>query len=251
VQLQGAALLLSISPDELADVIAESLGTTVEGINSGKASFAAIYRLALSTGIGGGLIDIDNAIQLEKAAYGILDSFLFAGGLAIPSVIQSGLAAYFTELTPKDFDMTDADELKLLVLESVRLYPPVLGVPYIDATTGQRHVPLAGFAGYDQSVYGCDASEFRIRGNLEYYHTRSLNWAESALPVNLPAHTNHVCPARSLSFNMILGFLEAVDAAMWCVDPATEIIRENGPTFWSDFTLTRKVDGEECVEIQI
>jgi hypothetical protein len=170
-----------------------------------------------------------------------LDSFLFAGGLSIPAVVQAGLAAYFTELTPKKFDMTDVENLKLLALGSIRLYPPVIGVPYIDTTTGQRHVPLPGYAGLDQSVYGLDANEFRIRGDLQYYHSRSLNWADSALPVDGKAHTNHICPGRSMSFNMIVAFWEALDAIMWCVDPSTEIKKENGPTCWSSFTLTKKV----------
>jgi hypothetical protein len=245
VQLQGAAFLLSIFPDESVDVLAETVGATVKGINAAKANFANIYKDALSAGLGGNLIDISDSILMEKAAYSILDSFLFAGGLSVSAVIQAGLAAYFTGLTPNKFDMKNVDDLKLLVLESVRLYPPVLGVPYIDADTGQRHVPLVGFAGFDQSVYGSDASEFRIRGDLQYYHTRSLNWAESALPLDGQAHTNHVCPGRSMSFNMILAFWESLDATMWCVDPATEIKRENGPTFWSDFTLTKKV-GRKC-----
>jgi hypothetical protein len=121
VQLQGAAFLLSIFPDESVDVIATTLGTTVAGINAGKALFANIYKGALIAGIGSGLIDISDIIQLEKAAYAILDSFLFAGGLSIPAVIKASLAAYFTGLTPNKFDMTNVDDLKLLVLESVRL----------------------------------------------------------------------------------------------------------------------------------
>jgi hypothetical protein len=58
--LQSAAFLLSIFPDESVDVIATQLasGTTVAGINAGKALLQISTKIPLSAGIGGDLIDI-------------------------------------------------------------------------------------------------------------------------------------------------------------------------------------------------
>lgn len=220
------------------------LGTSVAAINEGKKGFVALYKSILP-GIfqefAGDGDDVDLDVELTKTAIAVLDSFLFAGGASVPSTIKNGLAAYYSGLTPKrnKFSMTDPMDLGLLVLETVRSYPPVLGFPYIDKTTGQRSAPLPGMAGYDRNVYGGDADRFRIRGDLDYYHERSLNWADSALPVDGKPFSNRVCPARSMSYSMIIAFWEALDATQWCVDPDTPIVEETGPTFWSDFKLIR------------
>lgn len=235
LSLQSISNLLAILPETLVDDVALDLGTSVADVNSGKALFVNIYKTILE----GGLLQGHSDIEITKAAIIVLDAFLFAGGLSVPSTIKNGLAAYYTGLTPESFDITNSADLGVLVLETVRSFPPVLGFPYIDGVTGQRHAPLAGFAGYDRRVYGGDADKFRIRGDLAYYHERSVNWADSALPFDGNESSNHVCPARSMSYSMISAFWEALDATQWCVDPETTITEETGPTFWSDFMLKK------------
>jgi len=236
LSLQSASLLLAIAPSELVDLLAEQFGTSVAQVNGGKRAFVELYKTILPS-IFPELAGDD--IELSKTAMALLDSFLFAGGASVPSTIKNGLAAFFQGLTPKGekFSMNDPKDLGLLVLETVRSYPPVLGVPYINTATGQRYAPLAGMAGYDKNVYGRDADEFRIRGDLSYYHARSLNWADAALPVDGVPGSSHVCPGRSMSYSMIVAFWEALQADRWCVNPDTPIVKETGPTFWSDFTI--------------
>jgi len=238
LSLQSASLLLAISPSDLVDVVAEQFGTSVAQVNGGKRAFVELYKTILPS-IFPELAGDD--IELSKTAMALLDSFLFAGGASVPSTIKNGLAAFFQGLTPKGkkFSMKDPKDLGILVLETVRSYPPVLGVPYINAATGQRYAPLAGMAGYDKRVYGHDADKFRIRGDLAYYHARSLNWADAALPVDGIPGSSHVCPGRSMSYSMIVAFWEALQADQWCVNPDTPIVKETGPTFWSDFTISK------------
>jgi hypothetical protein len=58
--------------------------------------------------------------------------------------------------------------------------------------------------------YGEDVLDFRIRGDLAYYHECSLNFADAAGPLDGFPGTNHICPAKSLAVNMIAAFLKAL-----------------------------------------
>lgn len=127
-----------------------------------KKNYLASYEKAIRKCIASGHItnlSADDAEGIKKTAWGMLDALIFAGGLSVPGVIHGGLAAYYTGLTGTDFDINDPNQAPLLVMESIRNYPPVLGVPY--HIGGHRHAPLAGMGGYDKSVYGDDALEFR------------------------------------------------------------------------------------------
>jgi hypothetical protein len=206
-QIQGAATLLAISPAPSIHQVATAIGLPVANLNAFKTSFVNIYENVIKSN--SNLMDMLDG-HSRKGALALLDTFLFAGGLSVPSVIQSSIAAYMTCLTDEKFDATDAKSLTLLALESIRLFPPVLAFPYI-LKNGQRQNPLPGFGGYDRAVYGNDADEFRIRGDISYYHSRSLNWADAALPVQDQPKTARVCSGRSLSLSMASAFLEALD----------------------------------------
>lgn len=213
LNLQGASLLLAIVPAQFVGQVAEQLGTSVAEVNAGKDAFLNIYRDKLVEMVNDGTLESELVTDrdFDLAAAALLDSFLFAGGLSVPGVIKAGLAAFYTGLTNKGgkkIDMTDRHDLALLALESIRVYPQVLGFPYFNSETGQRLATLVGMAGYDKSVYGHDASDFRIRGDLTYYHQRSLNFADAALPVDGDddGSTSRVCPARSMSVAMAVGF---------------------------------------------
>jgi len=237
--------------------------------------------------------DYDRHITIT--ARGVLDALIFAGGLSVPGLIFSGLAAYYTGLTGTEFDITDPGQAPLLVMETIRNYPAVLGVPYLmpdgtdeDGNTKyHRRAPLAGMGGYDKGVYGEDALEFRIRHSapdggdgLEFYKSHSIDWADSAKPVDGKPWSSRICPAKSMSYNMVLAFWEAMDPTNWCVrersertriywselsspparflplplalahprfarryvDPETEISRENGPVWWTNYDLHRRCE---------
>lgn len=236
LELQGASLFLGISPPSLVDMLAASIGTSVAAVNAGLASFVSLYESVLPSIFQEEFDEVD----LTKTAMTLLDSFLFAGGASVPSTIKNGLAAYYEGLTPKGrFSMTNPMDLGVLVLETARSYPPVLGFAYIDNVTGRRYASVPGMSGFDRSIWGGDADKFRIRGDLSYYHARTLNWADSALPVDGIPGSNHVCPARSMSYSMVVAFWEALNAEQWCVDSATPIVKESGPTFFSDFKILK------------
>ena len=167
--LRGASVFLAILPAAFVDIVAAQIGTTVADINQGKKAFVGIYRNVLVDLIAAGLIttELPTEDDVTKAAITILDGFIFAGGASVPSTIKSGLAAYYTGLTPNgQFDTTNPQDLGVLALETIRSYPPVLGFPYIEASTDKRQAPMPGFSGYDKGVYGGDADRFRIRGDL-------------------------------------------------------------------------------------
>ncbi|KAL7567099.1 hypothetical protein ACA910_009428 [Epithemia clementina (nom. ined.)] len=249
VDLQGANLLLAIVPDSVVGVIESILGTTVEQVTSAKEALVQKYMAILSanSNLAGGTIDVTDQLQLRVAGTALLNSFLMAGGLSVPSSINNAAASYFAVLTDANFDPTNPLSLKLLVLEAIRMYPPVLGFPYIEKS-GQRMAPLVGMAGTDKGVYGDDALEFRIRGDLTYYHTRSLNFADAAVPKN-EGNSIRSCPARSLAVAMSSAFLEALELAdsngdpQWCVVGGPEsLVLSTGPTFWEDFSIEKCTD---------
>ena len=129
----------------------------------------------------------------------ILEVNLLAGGLSIPFIIKSSAACYyagFLDDTTPEFDTTSLQKLKLLALESIRLDPPVLGVPVINPGDGQRLSGLSGMAGFDKDTYELTtAGDFKICGDITYYHNRSLNWADVSVHPSDP-RKHRVCPGR-------------------------------------------------------
>ncbi|KAL7564766.1 hypothetical protein ACA910_010173 [Epithemia clementina (nom. ined.)] len=247
--LQGANLLLAIVPDIVMGAIEGMLGTTVEQVTSAKENLVQKYMVILSakSDLVGGTIDVADPLQLRVAGTALLNAYLMAGGLSVPSSINNAAGSFFAGLTDANFDITNPLSLKLLVLEAIRMYPPVLGFPYIEKS-GQRMASLAGMAGTDKGVYGDDALEFRIRGDLTYYHTRSLNFADAAVPKN-EGTSIRSCPARSLAVAMSSAFLEALELVdsdgnpQWCVVGGPEsLVLSTGPTFWEDFSIEKCTD---------
>ena len=81
--------------------------------------------------------------------------------------------------------------------------------------SGQRIASLVGMAGFDKSVYGDDVDKIKIRGSLEFYHSRSLNFADAAGPLHGKPGSNRLCPGRSASVSMATQFLKAMDLSQW------------------------------------
>ncbi|GMI14184.1 hypothetical protein TrVE_jg9327 [Triparma verrucosa] len=249
VDFQSQAVILTPLPSFVPDWFGSQL--KLDETLSQKAQYLKKYEEAIRANIASGhyksldgntdWLDASDDDAITKTAWSFLDALIFAGGLSVPGVISSGLAAYYTGLTGPDFDINDTLQAPLLVFESIRHSPPVLGVPYF--VDGHRHAPLAGMGGYDKTKYGDDAYEFRIRKTLAEYKALSIDWADSAQPVADKPWSSRICPAKSLSYNMILSFWEALDATNWYVDPDTEITRENGPLWWSAFTIHRSCEG--------
>ena len=248
VDFQSKAVILTPLPSFVPDWLGSAL--KLEETLKQKAQYLKKYEEHIRENIGNGLytesdgtelLSASDAEGIKKTAWGFLDALIFAGGLSVPGVISSGLAAYYTGLTGSDFDINDPNQMPLLAFESIRHSPPVLGVPFM--VDGHRHAPLAGMGGYDKTKYGEDADNFRVRKTLAEYKALSIDWADFAKPVDGAPWSSRICPAKSLSYNMILAFWEALDGTNWYVDPETPITRENGPLWWSAFTIHRSCEG--------
>lgn len=194
------------------------------------------YQAAIRDLIDAGDVDyVDENNNVRIAAEVIFDAFMFAATPSVSTVISAFLGYYAAELTPPTFP-TDAD-LGAAILETIRVDAPVIGVPYVKVETNIRQSPLAGMSGYDESVFGLDAREFRVRLTDEEYQEKSLNWANAAVGIPGKPGTSHVCPAKSLSFNMMLAFLKAMDPTSWTSTTAKPISR----------TTTRPSNGSKDV----
>ena len=177
--------------------------------------------------------DVRNLRRIIMAGHAIADTFLFAGGLSVPAMIKHTVGAFFDqdeEQEPERRRSLRGTDLKLLILETTRRFPPVLGFTFIDKESGQRIAPLPGMGGFDRAVYGEDIGKIRIRGDLEFYHTNSLNWNEAA---RVQGPGNRSCPGRSMSLAMAAAFIEALGGLeYYCLEPGNSIVYDDsGPFF--------------------
>jgi len=184
--------------------------------------------------------DVRNLRRLIMAGHTIADAFLFAGGLSVPAMIKHTVGAFFDqdeEQEPERRRLLTGTDLKLLILETTRRFPPVLGFTYIDNASGQRIAPLPGMRGYDRKIYGEDVLKIKIRGNLDFYHTKSMNWNEAA---RVQGPGNRSCPGRSMSLAMAAAFIEALGGLeYYCLEPGNSIVYDDsGPFFMDSFSVT-------------
>ncbi|GFH55184.1 predicted protein [Chaetoceros tenuissimus] len=183
--------------------------------------------------------DVRNLRRIVMAGHAIADAFLFAGGLSVPAMIKHTVGAFFDEDEEQELErrrLTSTD-MKLLILETTRRFPPVLGFTFIDKESGQRIAPLPGMGGYDRNFYGEDIEKIRIRGGLDFYHSRSLNWNEAA---TVSGNGKRVCPGRSMSLAMAAAFIEALGGLEnYCLAPGNSIVYDDsGPSFMNSFSIT-------------
>lgn len=136
---------------------------------------------------------------------------------------------------------SDKEDIGRVVMEAVRVYPPVLGVPYVE--DGTRYDILVGYSGYDFDVFGNDSHDFRVRfGTVQEYRAVLLNWADSAEPVSVTKPgTSHICPARSFFYNLVVAFLEAMEVETWMEADGLPAIPKDGagPVFWDDVRMKK------------
>lgn len=240
--LRDVAVYLAFLPENSVEKVVSSVGLDIELAFLWKQGNVDNYEEILSTSsvleevrelIG------DDPVALKKASWAILDTFTFAGGLGVPNNILHAMAAYYKGFEVKPaVSVHDARDLKLLVLEAIRRFPPVSSVPTMDARDHHRSLQFVAAVGYEESVYGANVKDFKIRGDLQWYHERSLHFAEPALPVDDDSpETARICPGRSLAVAMAAAWLEALDLEKWCVDIETPI--KNLPLEYDNFELIR------------
>lgn len=254
MQIHKIVLNIDMTEDEARDLFNYALGTVlpatllfevpvIGGIlptdhaaaRAGRAPYIAMYEAALSDR----LVEYElDAADLSIAAHGLLDAIVFAASPSISGVTAGVVGAYLNDLDPS-IDWTSQSDIGAAIYETVRWNPPVVGVPFEE--DGIRHHATVGYVGYDESHWGDDADSFRIRGDISYYRSKTLNWADAAMPLDGRPETASFCPARSLSFNLMLAFLEAMDLEMWeAVGDIPKPPRLGaGPGWWGPVSVQR------------
>uniref|UniRef100_A0A7S1WSW0 C2 domain-containing protein n=1 Tax=Alexandrium catenella TaxID=2925 RepID=A0A7S1WSW0_ALECA len=199
--------------------------------------------------------------QLTLAASFVMDSLLFAGGASVPTVLSYCMAVPWTawgrDNLPASFKLRRST-IWPYVMETVRRFPPVAGVPYRDRSFGGSKPDQDVFCNvmmtaFDPRVWK-DHEKFILRP-LEDYARNSLLWAEAAMAPDNASPNSHACPAKDLSVRMpvefLTGFLQAalgsdeqvqkdapLDFSTWEISPDSVIINEYQPL--PSFTLQRK-----------
>jgi hypothetical protein len=168
----------------------------------------------------------DDLVLLASA---MVDSLTLAGGVTVSSALDHMLALLFMQDGPaaqiRPTDLEDETVLHDFIIEALRLFPPVAGVPRWVTDDGgdtwAHQILNVGQALQDPSVFP-HPSEFRLgRPGLNHADfNRSIGWADFALVGDDVAHPDsHACPAKILSLQLMAAFLhEFVQAGPWQAD---------------------------------
>ena len=132
-----------------------------------------------------------------------------AGGFSVPAALKHGLAVLCSPEKHTFFkEEVNSENLPNFVYEILRFYICVNGFPYYtDSSQKHRRVLILAACSRDKKAWGQDADEFKLR-DLETYQKLSCFWADKAVDTKKPEN-NRACPAKDLSFQMILNFLKA------------------------------------------
>jgi len=163
-------------------------------------------------------------------ARGILEMFVFAGGLSIPQTIHCSACVLFTrKVLPSPADkpfVLDESNVEAFVYEVTRLFPAVQGFCYWRGDT--REILSLNAALRDPAVWGPDANCFKLRP-VELYRKNHVGFAQ---PAKSAAGTfdSKACPGYNLS-------LDVVQAFMLVLAERQPQLEHNGPSkmniFWS------------------
>lgn len=178
--------------------------------------------------------------KIELLASTFLDSIQFAGGVAIPAVLQSVLAVTHMADSNKPDDLKgltlNKNNYVWILLETLRKYAPVAGVQFWEEHSDGsfRHIiPNVAQALMDSSIFK-DPLSFKHRDMALYQSTiidAGMPWAGLAVQKmadgssDSAAPHSHNCPVQQLSFKIMKVFLEALMER-----GATEL---DGSTGWS------------------
>lgn len=181
-----------------------------EGARTERAPYIELYVNALRPKMAEYKLEESS---LNLAAHELFDALVFAAAPSLTLVTRGVVGAYLNDLTEGSDLSIVQSELGATIMEAVRWAPPVLAAPFEEH--GTRFHATVGYTGYDETRWGDDARDFRVRGDIDYYRLRTLNWSDKALPLAGQPNTARICPARSLSFNLVLAFLDAMGIYGW------------------------------------
>jgi len=227
---KGALASGALTPKLLVPIVEDKLDTA--GVRAKHSLYIAKYA-AVSQKLFPELTD-------EKAgmvAHALVDGALtFAGGLSVPGIITSMLGVLYSGVHG---DMTAYADYSspAYAWEVVRMYPAVVGVPFVTSGTTRRQDLLLPAALTDKKAWGADASDFKLRSKSEY---EKIDVAWSGFTSDA-AHPNedHSCPGMGMSKAIMVGFMQAFTYAEWKATETPKIMLQ-APIAWNSFSLTPK-----------
>jgi len=181
--------------------------------------------------------------KLDLMASAIMDSLALAGGLSVPTVLDYMIALLFMKDSPVDMsvaDIADTSKLHDFMLETMRRFPPVAGVPrWItddDGETWQHQIPNVAQALWDPAIFPKPLEMVIGRPGLNSEDSSlSIGWADFALVNgNVSDGDSHACPGKHLSIQLMAAFLKEFAAAgPWVVESDDITLTNYQTTGWT------------------
>jgi len=169
------------------------------------------------------------ASKLDLMGSVFLDAMFFAGGRSVPLAMDLVLGYILTSNKPesiKGVDFKKEENIRSLMMEAMRFHPVVTTVPYWITSSGtstgqgrwEHEAVCIDRALADPAVFQ-DPDTFMLnrpgQGSTDESSTsNSIAWAEFACIDGKIGHPfSHCCPAKDLSINMIVAFVQEYHAA--------------------------------------
>jgi hypothetical protein len=243
VDYMGKVLLPTPFPEEVARSCPFKSVLSIPETLSRRSDFLAKYREAIK-------VKIPNRnftyAELDLVASAFLDSLQFAGGIAVPTIIQYVLAlTHMNEERKwpvlKNLQLTSVN-IPNVVWETLRLYPPVGAFPYWekDGNGDWKHIVLSVAEALRDADVWPEPSTFKFR-DMSEYSAKFTGFADFAThpPTadgGLGPH-EHICPGKLLAVAIIETFVEEfANTGIWyATDPAITV----SAVTTSSYTLTR------------
>jgi len=245
-------------PESVLDSNVLEYALSVTDTLAKKATYLESLKSAIKTKYAGKeFVKSNNDDQITLLASVMLDSLQFAGGISVPTVINSVLALTHTATENRHDSLNGvslgSDNYEWILWETLRKYAPVAGVPSWEKQEDgsfKHVVSNVAQALMDSSVFE-NPMEFEDRGSAVYKSTlqdAGMPWAGPAVQkfsdgtADIAAPHSHSCPAQDLSFRMMKAFIKAFiangDTSGWAATEASSItVTSYGP---SSFTLLKR-----------
>eukprot|EP00931_Biecheleriopsis_adriatica_P033221 TRINITY_DN19287_c0_g2_i1.p1 TRINITY_DN19287_c0_g2~~TRINITY_DN19287_c0_g2_i1.p1 ORF type:complete len:1157 (-),score=244.32 TRINITY_DN19287_c0_g2_i1:492-3911(-) len=191
--------------------------------------------------------------ERQHVAQGVLEMFVFAGGLSVPQTIHAAVAVLFTpDLLPSPV-VVDETNVEAFVYEVTRLFPAVQGFCFW--RDGERQILSLSAALRDPAAWGKDSHRFTLK-DLELYRKKHVGFANPA--ASLPGtYDSKACPGYQLTLDVVQAFVLTVSTwqptracplAYWSPSKPPQPARV--PTWWQSFNLELSdwLDGDQTGE---
>lgn len=186
------------------------------------------------------------ADKRELAAQGVLEMFVFAGGLSVPQTMHCVVAALFSDfLLPSPVTIAE-DNVLPFVYEVTRLLPAVQGFCFWRG--GERQILSLNAALRDPAVWGRDANRFTSKP-LDLYKSKHVGFAQPAKSAP-GTFDSKACPGYDLAIEATCGFVLALAAWQPCTSPGRPLAYFSPVKFPKPLGVEKKWFGEFALELQ-